>query len=196
MDPSAEILTKPEFEKKVIFLDTNSLMGILCVNCYNHKTATELFNLSRELGVKFSVTSMTLKELKTVLDRSNERYALLNVPARILKRVNDEFISSYAYEKDVNASLTWQKYYERMSEPAFMLTKDFGIEIVNVDGVEVAEGKFFEIVTNEVSKVWKELRYNSKEDDIAEHDAFHLLYIKKLREDDKRNNFLDQTTGS
>jgi hypothetical protein len=57
LDPSVEILKKNEFGNKKILLDTNSLIGLLCVNCYNHKATRELMQLSGNLGVKFFVTS-------------------------------------------------------------------------------------------------------------------------------------------
>jgi len=190
LDPSIEILKKSEFGNKKILLDTNSLIGLVCVNCYNHEATRELMRLSGDLGVKSFVTSKTIAEFKKVLERSNERYALLNVPARILKVINDEFISSYAFELDSDQSLTWQKYYERMVNIDAILTQQYGIEVKDVKDIEIVDSETYEKVITEVSRVWEEARQNKKERDVAEHDAFHLLLIKKLRDEDNIKSVL------
>lgn len=124
------------------------------------------------------------------MERANERYALLNVPARILKVINDEFISSYAFELDSDQSLTWQKYYERMVNIDAILTQQYGIEVKDVKNIEIVDSEIYEKVIADVSRVWEEARQNKKEHDVAEHDAFHLLLVKKLRDEDNRKSVL------
>ena len=190
LDPSADKLKNTEFEKKTLIVDTNTLMGLLCSSNYNHKSTEEVINLSQQIGVKIRITSKTVAEFKHVLNLSHERYPLLGkVSNRILGRINDDFISSYALETETESSLTWQQYYEKMSNLEDTLKK-FNIEVVNVDNVQLVDEKNFRKVTDEVIRVWAKYRYGKKEADVAEHDAFHLLLIKELREKDNRKSTL------
>jgi len=190
LNTSIKLLKKNEFSNKHIILDTNCLMSLLCKNAYAHQSVSELVQLTRKLNVKIHVTEKTITEYRKVLDGSNERMALLNIPNRVMKRVHDEFISSYAYEVDSDPELTWKDYYSRMSNPKDFLETDFGVEVVSISKHDFIGQEVYSKVIDEVSKAWKEVRGVPKHYEIAEHDAFHLLMVKKLREEDKKKKIL------
>jgi predicted nucleic acid-binding protein len=203
VDPSAKILETKEFPNKRILLDTNSLMSLTCTNSAAHKSTTELVKLSQELGMKIGVTNRTMAEFRKVLDRANERMALLNVPHRVLKVVRDDFISSYAYDHDAREDLNWKSYYGDMSN--LTILEKLNVEIADAPGISLLDKSAFDQVTEEVSRVWKKKYGEPKQLEVAEHDSFHLLLIKHLREEDKEEAILgpnywfltyDSTLGS
>lgn len=55
-DPECESLEKEAFKRKILFLDTNVLLALLCPTDHLHRVASQLVNLSKMLGAKCVVT--------------------------------------------------------------------------------------------------------------------------------------------
>jgi len=182
LDPLCQKVEAEEFSRKLILLDTNVVISILCKGYWSRSLGIETVRLSKELGVSLAITGETVNEYLTVLERSNERIRKLNVPVRILKRVNDVFISGFAHEHDELPALTWDKYYERMRDPLDLL-KSFGIEKMESSDMPIRELPYYSEVVEKVSQCWFESHGLEKNFEVASHDAYHLILVKLLRKE-------------
>ena len=184
IDPEFRFLEREAFSRKTIFLDTNAIMSLLLPSRETHKAMLQIISLSKSLGAKFVYTKRTKKEWLDVLDKAKERYTILKcLKPDLLKNIDDDFIASYLIEKTNTPSLTWEGFYLTMRQIDIKLRE---FEIYEYDeselGKEVlSEKDLFQAIVDR-TQYCAYLKGNIKSMDVAEHDAFHLLLVRKLRE--------------
>lgn len=181
LDPSCQRVAQVAFSNKLILLDTNVLLAIVCERGWKHQLVIEIINLTKELGTKIMITDRTITEYMKVLNASNERFSKLKVPLRILKRIKDVFIQSFAYEHEESPTTTWDEYYKKMCDP-FTVLKQFNVELFKSVDIQVQELPYYNDIINKISECYNDFYNQGKKDDVAEHDAYHLLTVKILRE--------------
>lgn len=181
LDPECQHIERKALKEKILFLDTNMLMALLCKQIPEHKLAKECIRISQKLGIKLIYSERTLQEYRDVLKRSNIAYNHLQVSERFLESVDNDFIASFALEKKANRTLTWEGYYYRLRQPRKLLEKEFGIGFYDKKHREIIENPFFEEIAKTVSECYKKIKHRKKEEDVAEHDAYHLLLTRELR---------------
>jgi hypothetical protein len=190
LDPLCQKIEAAEFSKKTLFLDTNILLAIATKGNMVDDTILETLRLSQELGVKLRITEQTKKEYLIVLERSNKRQSGLQINPRILKKIDDPFLSSYGNMQERTPSLNWNDYYSKMLDPLTVLTSvQLKLEMFE-SGEKILELPFFEEIREKVAKCWLDSHGFEKRKEIAEHDAYHLLLIKILREKDTNPQIL------
>jgi predicted nucleic acid-binding protein len=177
-----------EFSSKLVLLDTNTLLAAICHGNWLHTFVLETLQFTKDIGIRLAITDWTLEEYLAVLKRSNERHSQLQVPVKLLKRVQDMFISSYAFEQISSPHLKWEDYYSKMQNPLEVL-KQLSIEKFKSEE-EIKELPYFDDVVEEVNNCWYKRNGYKKTPSVASHDAFHLLLVKVLREKNKRKTFL------
>ena len=180
LDPECRKLERDAFSEKVLFLDTNIAIDLVCESRPLHKVANDLIEITSSLGSKFVVSERTIEEYLDVLEDANK--SPKNRSA--LRLLRDPFISSYNLEKKTSPSQTWKGYYYRMKKIESILHKKFNIAVYKEKHDEMKENPSFDEIAKQVTYCYEKIRYRPKKVKVAEHDAFHLLLIRELRKDE------------
>jgi hypothetical protein len=178
-------LEKEAFSEKLLFLDTNVIISLVCESDPLYKLVTDLIELTTSLGVKLVVSERTIEEYLDVLEDSNSRpQKIKNLDYRSARLIRDPFISSYNLEKEFLPSQTWEGYYYRMKQIESIIQKKFNIEVWKEKHEEIKENPLFDYVAKQVTNCFEIFRYRPKTVKVAEHDAFHLLLIREFRKNE------------
>ncbi len=164
----------------VFYLDTNIIYALLDLHSPKKASTVEKsFNIARTFGVKFVASSRTIEEMnksielkgKELLSSWNIRRDLAQEGADLSEEEN--FTTAYlrSYSK---TGITKEDFIEKFKHIPELL-KAKGIEILTET----------EPISSDALKKEKEslmLSIPRKTHNIAEHDAYHILLIKRLRE--------------
>jgi hypothetical protein len=185
LDPTCQKLQKNALSEKVLFLDTNVIISLVCERDPYHQITKDLIDLTLSLGTKFVVTEKTIEEYSKVLEDANKSPKILkskeNRSTRLLK---DPFILSFISEKDSLPSQTWEGYYLRMKQIGSVLQNKFRIETYKEEHDDIKEKPSFSEIADQVTRCYQAFRHRPKTIDVAEHDAFHLLLVRELRKNE------------
>lgn len=187
LDPECRLLEREEFSKKILFLDTNVLLSTI-LETEHHEQTKKLVENSRKLGCKIFVTRRTLKEFNFVLTKSKKYLGGFKATPHQLSKVDNVFISSYAQVLHRGTSLSSEEYFNQFSNLENILG-GIGIEVWDDKLEEIRELPKYSELASQVQRCYSRLRNMVKTVDVAEHDAFHLLFIKTVR-DSKSSSFL------
>jgi hypothetical protein len=182
LDPECQTLEREAFAKKNLVLDTNVIIALLCPSSRQHRLSRELVNLTREIGARMLITERTLKEFTKVLDDANTQMKGLksSIPVRFLEAVDDDFIASFAIEKQLHPHEQWQGYYLRTQHVKSILKNNYGIELLGDDRPEILERTYFSEIAGKVSDCFVQTRGKPKKKAVADHDAYHLILVREL----------------
>jgi predicted nucleic acid-binding protein len=201
LDPECQSIEEKALKDKVLFLDTNMLMALLCERMPVHELAKECTKMSQSMGIKLVYSERTLQEYRDVLERSKAAYQQLKISERFLELVDNEFIAAFGLEKKANRTQSWEGFYYRLKHPQKLLEREFGVGLYDKKHKEIIENPLFEEIAKTVSECYQKIRGRGKEKDVAEHDAYHLLLMRELRTKESTSLFgpkhwfvtLDQT---
>lgn len=185
IDPECKCLQEVAFSSKTLILDTNILMGLLLKSLPRHKGTNEIVSLARDLGINLAFTKRTKRELFMVLELADEDFkAIRSTRPSLLRNLDDNFIRSYFIESANNPSLTWQGFYLQMRQIEklagergikFLYRKEFDLD-------KLPSKELFEPLSGRVYACAR-LRGNPKSKAVSQHDAYHLLLVRKLRDE-------------
>jgi len=183
LDPECRLFEKEAFSKKVLLLDTNFVMKLLFVSEPGHQAAVRCALLSRELGVQLRFTKRTKQEFLDQLIESNKRFKKLRVTKiDTLSSLSDGVIASYAFEKQKKPILKWNDFFYKYRAFETVLNKWGIFEFKEaLPPLKVYENGSKDPVTGYVLACWHNLTGRIKSETVAEHDAYHLLLIRRLR---------------
>jgi hypothetical protein len=184
LDPECQALEREAFANKVLFLDTNVLIALLCPTHFMHKVVEQLIMLSQSLGAKCVVTTKTYEEYLVQLEEANYTYAKWTAPYRYFETVDDDFLSSFWIEKKSNASQNWKGYYYRMKQIKSVLKK-LNIEYSTESFENVRKDPNFDIVKEAVRECYRSMKGRNKSAKVCEHDALHMLLMRTMRKRDE-----------
>ena len=194
IDPSGSMWRKGDFSGKTVILDTNVLLALVLRDHPQHEVTNDVISITSRLGVNFVFTERTKREWLEVLEKANQRFRFLNsTRPSLLGKVEDIFIRSYFKKREDDPSLRWHEYYSQMKR----------IEsLVNVWGIQPYEEKEEYTSDAEGLRVLEDLSdevYRSgrrrldarfiKSKSVSEHDAYHLLLVRRLREKSPSDSF-------
>jgi len=189
IDPSGSFWKKHDLSEKTFILDTNVLLALILPDHPQHAVTSEIVSITKRLGVNFVFTKRTMLEWIEVLEKANQRFRFLNsARPSLLGKVEDIFIYSYFKRKETNPSLMWREYYSQMKQ----------IEnLAHISGIHLWKEKEEYISDVESSRILEHLSdevYRSgrkrldarfiKSSSVSEHDAYHLLLVRRLREEE------------
>lgn len=185
IDPECRYLQKVAFSNKTLILDTNVLMALFLESDRAFKGINELFSIAKDLGVNLVMTKRTEQEWLWSLENANSQYQSVNAQRpSLLPSIEDIFISSFFKRKSNDSSLTWQGYYLQMRQIK-SLSREKGISFwykKEYDIDKLPSKEFFEPLWGRVYGC-ANLRGYQKSRPVCEHDAYHLLLVRKLREE-------------
>jgi len=181
LDPKLQTLVKENFCKKKLYLDTNVILSLMCV-AEEHDTVMRIVYLTNKLGVPMVFTPETRKEFQDYLDYSKRLYKRIPIHKKsIINKTEplmaNPFIRSYWIES-AEKQLEWTAFITRME----------GFQ-------EFLEDKFSITIEATPKEIWMDTEYGElnravyladldKHESAIAHDAYHLLMIKKKREEE------------
>lgn len=176
LDPDCQNLKIESLSDKILFLDTNVFISLLTDR--DGSSINELLDMSVKLGVKLYITQRTIDEYLKVVERSDDSYKSLVAPFWMLKEVNDPFISLFGL-KNEESKPTWDNFILNLLNIEELLSQ---LNITYYAHPEdLSASPFYPELINEVQKCSLITRKNPKREQVAEHDAYHVLLIKELR---------------
>lgn len=185
IDPECRYLQEVAFSNKTLVLDTNILMNLFLSTAKNHDGINETISIARDLGVKLAFTRRTEQEWLSTLENTNAKYKSVNSQRpSLLPSLNDDFIRSYFKDKTSDSSLTWESYYLQMRQIKSMAARE-GIQFWYKKEFTLAKLPNKEYLEQLRGRVYgcANIRGYPKSKSVAEHDAYHLLLVRKLREE-------------
>lgn len=184
VDPECQAFEKKAFSEKVLFLDTNILIGLVCPTDWQHKPAKSLLTLSNFLGVRCLVVSKTCEEYNALLEEANRIFRKWEAPLKFLADADNEFLSSFWSEQQTDQSLTWDGYFQRTKDIGKIL-RDNGIQLYVENLEQINKNKHLKTIADYVDECYVLLKRKSKNLLVREHDAFLLTLVRELRKQEK-----------
>ena len=185
LDPECRFLQKNAIARKTLILDTNILMALFLKGHRLHKATVKIISFSKELGIRLVFTKRTKQEWVQVLEKANERYGIIEkARPSLLASLDDIFIKSYFKEKSSNPHLNWHDFYLKMRHIE-KLAKEKNIEFwfkKEIDPENLKNKKALEPLSGRVYYCAK-TKGNIKSKDVSEHDAYHLLLVRQIRQE-------------
>lgn len=188
LDPECQALLKENISKKVGYLDTNVIVGLFGGG-ERQKAAENLIKLTTDLGIKLKFTEKTkeeftahVRDIKRMYQRAGQ--IVFKNPDKMAKIVENGFLKDYLEKKQTNSGLSYDGYFAKFGRIEALLKDKYSIEIDN--------NLYEEIKTHEDMEPVKKLVINycgSKNEVVAEHDAYHILLIQDLRKKEKGDMF-------
>jgi predicted nucleic acid-binding protein len=183
LDPDCRIVQKEEFSKKQLFLDTNVILSLV-ISSEDQWQIRKLVENSIMLGCRVFVTKRTLKEYAVLFDRTKSTLEALRATPNQLAMATNPFIRSYGKLLANNEASSIDEFMGKYSDLTKILVS-FGVEIYEKEHDEIPKLPSYDGLVREIQLCFYRLRDKPKSDEVAKHDAFHLLLMKELREPNK-----------
>jgi len=193
-DPECNMLLKENFSKNVVYLDTNVTISLLINNDF-HLGIKKLIELTKDLGINVLYTKRTEEEYFDVLDHSNNSYQeyktkinkLHNRTYHKLEKIFPSiFFTDFFSKKYENPTLKWDAYYMKLKQQTRSILKN--VYNISIDEKSY-EGMYTESEMDELTSLVI-AQGSKKNKKTAEHDAYHLLLMEKLREKEEESSVI------
>jgi hypothetical protein len=183
IDPDMKKLEQKALGNKILFLDTNIVLSLMCV-AQLHEPIVNLVRLTRNLGVQMVFTGRTKTEFLEQLAAAKERYSQLGpVSQRLVSSaeqlMEDPFISSFWRAHRDTPGMTWDGFCFTMESFPAYLKQEFDIRPYETEHREILEQNEFRGLISALS-----LASEQKTEEAVEHDAYHIMLVQTLREDE------------
>jgi hypothetical protein len=177
-DPLAE----HAFANSVFYMDTNVLFYGLIKHEESTKPFKELIKLCNRLNVKLRVTRATIDEARRAAASRITQLKQIdgNVPIEIVRKTNDDFISSFYDAREKDSEITIEGYFEQFEDLTATLT-GYGIEVDDRNEIEILGNRKFEREVEIIQKEVLAVRKGIKPEIVLEHDIAHYALISDER---------------
>lgn len=188
VDKKCEALLTADFADWSLYIDTNFIYNLLGLNnSYagaRKKNAERILEIGKKVNIKFFVSPVTIEEFTTSVSKAKE-FLLNEQIARKLYKIAGE-----ASENNILIAY-YDAYIKGNIAPRDFLAKIDNIkDVLMLYGIEEKADYSKSIKgTKEFSDAVKLLeKLSGKDQNVAEHDAFHYLLILKLRSREGADN--------
>jgi len=188
LDPNLHMLESKLLQKRVLIFDTNVIISLLISSDRLHEIAVNFVNLMKQLNIKMMYTERTKEEILYTLNKADIIYKELSAKTKredILKSVENVYIEDFYQKRARNPFLTWEGHYLTLKNKFEEYLSDHGIHLFKVEQFSIDEDLF-----NHVKNLVQEAALivgNVKEPNVVEHDAYHILLIRKLRQTEEKD---------
>lgn len=192
LDPECRILEREMFSEKRLLLDTNILFPLTMPIYKTHMHTKRFIDNTLKLGCSLYITNRTIEEFNHILNNGIKEYETRMSLDDEETKPRNIFIRNYEIVKSEDSHISWEEYITNFQNIED-LGKEFGFNIYerNYDNIKELIG--YDKTIRIVQQCWNIHRGRIKREDIAEHDAFHLLLVKTLREEED-SSFLGPNT--
>lgn len=190
---SFDPLVEQTFRGSVFYLDTNVVIaGILFVN-ERSILFKEIVTLAKKLGIELKVTSETLNEATTVIERKSRELIQFfqRVPSKLHELAKDDFLDAYLISKSVNSEMTIDEFLLSFADLRSVLA-EWGIGIDS----ELAVTSYADCNNlqeyQEIIQRATLAKNKGKSEAVLQHDSLHFVYIEEKRAENSQTWFLTQ----
>jgi predicted nucleic acid-binding protein len=186
LDPALNMLESKLLQKRVLFFDTNVLISLIIDSDMHHEITIKLVNLMKQLNVRMVYTERTKEEILQTLNKADISYKELSARIKrtaVLENINNIYIRDFYRKRAKNPFLTWEGYFLTLKNKFEEYLSNYGINLLKVEQFSIDENLFDyvkNLVKNEALSVG-----NIKEPNVVEHDAHHILLIRRYRQEEK-----------
>jgi len=186
IDPKCSAYLQKTLKGYQLYLDTNFIYDLLGLHDKEYaQSAKRLVDIVKKFNFKLFATTKTLEEFNASLKNAEKflRYHPLPTKDLELLRVaadslEEAFIKSY-WRQYANENIGLEEFLSFYRNAKGILG-GFGIKITNILANLIKKDE------KELKAIGKDLqRFAGKNDIVAEHDAFHILLVRKIREDNQ-----------
>lgn len=169
---------------KILILDTNVLVALLCEKDRSHSLASAVCERSKEVGFKLVYTPDTRDELRRLIRGSKYEMDGFHSGPENIDAIRSQFVRNY-YQRD---DIGWEDYLSEISDWPRLLKLNWGIS--ELDGVEETNKEVYDFAYDTL----RQLERISEEDmdranqNKIEHDA-RIISIAGAMRDDVDDNF-------
>lgn len=181
LDPNCKMLQREAFSKKRLFLDTNVLMSLSLRASPMHEQTKKFVRNTLKLGCSLYVTERTIEEFYSVLDTAKEQFKEVRATPKQLSKMGNWFTRTYGLTQLSEGPLSWEDYVKQFSDMQSFL-KEREIQTYTEKHEEIKKLSGYSEMIGAVQRCFRIYRNREKKPDVGEHDAFHLLLVKTLRE--------------
>jgi len=190
VDPTGSLLSEEIFYNADFYLDTNVLISALEPNDKNHTGFLTLNKACKKLNIKLKVCQVTIDELNNWL---SHQYDLMEktisfIPRDLSQKISDMLYRVYINEKKKNNNVTIEDIFKNFINPEYDLKKRFDIDLIDDDWFSKnIDNQIVQNFSLSIINKYYNLRSRPKSKKAGLHDSLVLLWIKKLKEDNKKN---------
>lgn len=185
LDPDGQKLIKSKLQSKLLYLDTNVLINLIFdTEKKGKKIGKKELDIAKTLNFEVFVTNRTIEEFTNWMSDHKKLTKIVEdiEISRFEKTKNileDGALKEFFLKKQKQPSLTWDGYLAKFDKIEELIREKYGINVDNsfYDKIKGEEKKITELVP-----IVQYYSYN-KHDNVANHDAGHIVFIQKLRED-------------
>lgn len=189
--------SKNLFDGKTYCLDTNILLRLLGIGGVERQnTLVNLIKSCNHQGIRFEYTSQTLQELKNTLsgsvkylkfaEKKHDIIALGELTETDPQLFNEDFVSNYSKLRAKGKVNNPDQYEMRLMADFKTLENElgFGLTKGNINILEKERTKLSDYLFKSKQQLTYGTKYKKKAADI---DAFNILYVRKIRNDNNYN---------
>lgn len=181
LHPTLPELRRAFFDHCVVYLDTNVVINILLESEKYHSICKSALETMTKLNMECKVSQYTVRELQFLLERADRLISqFLTDSSPNIKKSNNPFIRDYANEFARGSVLSWDDYYIKRQRWHEELA-EAGVVIDTEEYEWVLQLPEYETVVEALQLVAENFKF-PKSLRVAEHDAFHLLLVRELRQ--------------
>lgn len=179
LDIPIDFIAKNLYEGSIIFLDTNVLMTIVFAKTKRYNEFRAILKNAGDLGIKFSVSEITLAELNTRVQDYTEELEKGSeiVPEDLLTEVRGELV-----EKVNTTGIT--SHFNAEECPHKLRLEEMGvIYSPSLSNAELFTPEEYDVIESQIAEFDRKYRrlYPAKNKNALFHDAYHFFLIRKLR---------------
>jgi predicted nucleic acid-binding protein len=189
IDPECQALTKASLQNKKVYLDTNVIHHALTGVSTRYKSADDALKLTSALGVTTVLSDLTKEEFLFLLEKRKREFGRdPKVPKKRFEKMSlsleDGFLKDFLKKKSDNPNLTFDRYADRYEELETVLRNRYQTLFDERDHEQIFDNPEMKELTKIVTE--EGIKFGLfKTDDVAKHDAFHILLIQDMRSKDK-----------
>jgi hypothetical protein len=185
LDPECQQLTAESLKRKKVYLDTNVIHNSLTGTNRKNKAVDYALKLTASLGINTVLSKRTKEEFIDLLEsRKNAFGKDPQIPnnrfVKVSSNLEEGFLKDCLRKKEKSPNLTFDRYADRLEEIESVLNNRYNTVFDESDHNDILENpdirQLEDIVVEEGSIFGLQ-----KSDNVAEHDAFHILLIQELR---------------
>jgi len=187
VDPKLRKLENECFKATKLYLDTNVVIRYLCEGAAYYRAITDVINMSKKLGVRLFVSTMTLHEAQNLIKEAKRFGPHLNdgkISAALRTNpvaVNNPIIGTYIKKQRDNRRLNWAAFiapFENLE--LFLIAND--IETSDNKCVDITSDQNYSKIQYVVSDLSKDTKGQPAPQNVIDHDTYNLILVQKLRE--------------
>lgn len=189
VDESCSNLLRETTLGQDLYLDTNVLLCLVGFDGPSVANASySMLGLAKELGYSLKVTTKTVDEFYNYFNKKIKEYGNITIPSKELAGIaikilpGNDFLYTY-WKESMEKEISIKDFIEEKSNLELLLK--------NLDIMQIS--RFRKTIENslELLDEMSRLRVNcpNKDSGVVEHDAFHRIFINKLRKVPKYHFF-------